>query len=242
MASSHAEFYRLNGHGYRLYKIGILVNRRNKVSIVLTTKNIIIIVTLLLLTGCLGLGSKESNDDSPHYYVIDVDRGAVASHFVKDRVLYLKPVKLTSYFRGRNIVFRVGDNEYQQQLSHQFFTDPQEMFTEQFKRWLSKSGLFSQVVTNGEVPADMILETAVTALYGDERDQYSPQAVLEMQFFLLESDQNKTQPLFQTGLKVEVDIPETTPPNVVKGWKQGLKELMMTVGDDLSDYFSKRKP
>jgi uncharacterized lipoprotein YmbA len=212
------------------------------VPIVLRAKNVIIIVSLILLTGCLGLGSKQSNDDSPHYYVIDVDRGAVASHFVKDRVLYLKPVKLTSHFRGRKLVFRIGDNEYQQQISHQFFSDPQEMFTEQLKRWLSKSGLFSQIVTNDDVPADMILETAVTALYGDAREQFSPQSVLEMQFFLLRTDQNKTQPLFQTGLKVEVDIPETTPPNVVKGWKQGLKELLMTAEDDLSDYFSKRNP
>ncbi len=228
--------------GIRLCKVQILVNRRSEVSLALTIKNVIIIVTLLLLTGCLGLGSKESNDNSHHYYVIDVDRGAVASHFVKDRVLYLKPVKLTSHFRGKNIVFRVGDNEYQQQLSHQFFSDPQEMFTEQLKRWLSKSGLFSQIVTSEDIPADMILETAVTALYGDKREQFSPQSVLEMQFFLLDADQNKTQPLFQTGLNVEVDITETTPPNVVKAWKQGLEELLVTLEDDLSDYFSKRKP
>ena len=199
-------------------------------------------VLFAILPGCLGLGSKEDNDNSPHYYVIDVDRRSIASHFVKDRVLYLKPVRLTSHFRGKNIVFRIGDNEYQPQLSHQFFSDPQEMFTEQLKRWLSKSGLFSQVVTREDVPADMALEVAVTALYGDKRAQFSPQSVLEMQFFLLKSEQNKSQLLFQTGLKVEVDIAETTPPNVVKGWKQGLNEVLLTVEDDLSDYFSKRKP
>jgi uncharacterized lipoprotein YmbA len=206
------------------------------------TQCIGLITLLTLLTGCLGLGSKNDDDTTPHYYVIDVDRGAVASRFVENRVLYIKPVKLTSHFRGQTIVFRIGDDEYQTQAPHQFFADPQEMFTEQLKRWLQKTGLFSQVVTNDDVPANMILETAVTALYGDKREQFSPQSVLEMQFFLLEIDQNKTQPLFQTGLKVEVDIPQTTPPNVVKGWKQGLEELLATVEDDLSDYFSKRKP
>ena len=201
-----------------------------------------LVAVFAILTGCFGLGSKEENDDAPHYYVIDVDRGAVASHFVADRVLYLKPVKLTSHFRGQAIVFRIGDDEYQQQMPHQFFAAPQEMFTEQLKRWLQKTGLFSQIVLSDDIPADMILETAVTALYGDDREQFSPQAVVEMQFFLLEIDQNTTQPLFQTGLNVEVDIAETTPPNVVKGWKQGLEELLATVEDDLSDYFSKRKP
>lgn len=201
------------------------------------------LITLLsLLTGCFGLGSKEDYDDRPHYYVIDVDRGAVASHFVTDRVLYLKPVKLTSHFRDQAIVFRIGDDEYQQQMPHQFFSSPEEMFNEQLKRWLQKTGLFSQVILNEDAPADMILETAVTALYGDNREQYSPQAVLEMQFFLLEIDQNTTQPLFQTGLNVAVDITETTPSNVVKAWRQGLAELLATIEDDLSDYFSKRKP
>lgn len=205
------------------------------------TQCIGLITLLTLLTGCLGLGSK-NDDDTPHYYVIDVDRGAVASRFVENRVLYIKPVKLTSHFRGQTIVFRIGDDEYQTQMLHQFFSDPEDMFTDQLKRWLQKTGLFSQVVTNDDVPADMILETAITALYGDKREQFSPQSVLEMQFFLLETDQNKTQILFQTGLKIEVDIPHTTPPNVVKGWRQGLEDLLATVEDDLSDYFSKRKP
>ncbi|MBL1319780.1 MAG: membrane integrity-associated transporter subunit PqiC [Methylophaga sp.] len=199
------------------------------------------IILLTLLTGCLGLGSKEE-DNSPHYYVIDVGRGAVASRFVENRVLYIKPVKLTSHFRGQTIVFRIADEEYQAQAPHQFFSDPQEMFTEQLQRWLQKTGLFSQVVVNEDVAADMILETAVTALYGDKREQFSPQSVLEMQFFLLGIEQNKKRVLFQTGLKVEVDIPQTTPPNVVKGWKQGLEQLLSTMEDDLSDYFSKRKP
>lgn len=199
-----------------------------------------LVVIFAMLTACLGLGSKD--DDTAHYYVLDVDRGAVAAHFVTDRVLYLKPVKLTPHFKGQTIVFRIADDEYQAQVPHQFFSDPQDMFTEQLKRWLQKTGLFSQVVVDENSAADMVLETAVTALYGDKREQFSPQSVLEMQFFLLELDQNKTQPLFQTGLKIEVDIAETTAPNVVKGWKQGLEQLLATVEDDLSDYFSKRKP
>ncbi len=105
------------------------------------TRCIGLITLLTLLTGCLGLGSKE-DDDKPHYYVIDVDRGAVASHFVKNRVLYIKPVKLTSHFRGQTIVFRMGDDEYQAQVPHQFFSDPQEIFTEQLKRWLQKNRSF----------------------------------------------------------------------------------------------------
>ncbi|MFW5450905.1 MAG: ABC-type transport auxiliary lipoprotein family protein [Methylophagaceae bacterium] len=201
-----------------------------------------LLVLISLLTGCFGLGSKDDDDNTPHYYVIDIDRGAVASEFAKNRVLKIKPVRVTPHFRGKTVVFRVGDDEYRQQVPHEFFSDPEEMFTEQLKRWLQKSGLFSQVIVDDSAPADMILETAVTALYGDQREQFSPQAVLEMQFFLLAAEQDNAQVLFQTALRIDVDIAETTPPNVVKGWKQGLEQLFATVEDDFRGYFSKRTP
>lgn len=199
-------------------------------------------IMLSLLTGCFGLGNKAEKDDFPHYYVIDVNRGAVAPEFAKDRILLIKPVQVTSVFREKTIVFRVGEDEYQPQLSHQFFSEPQEMFTDQLKRWLQKSGLFSQVVTDNDVPADMVLETSLTALYGDKREQFSPQAVLEMQFLLMSENTNSIVPLLQTGLRIEADIDETTPANVVKGWRQGLEELLATLEDDFSGYFSKRSP
>ena len=196
-----------------------------------------------LLTGCFGLGSKDDDDDdTPHYYIIDVDRGAVAAEFAKDRVLYIKPVKMTSHFRGKNIVFRVGENEFRPTENHEFFSAPEEMFTEQLKRWLQKSGLFSNVVTTLDTPADLVLETAITAFYGEKRQQFSPQSVLEMQFFLTSSEDEGEQVLFQTGLRIDVDVASATPPNVVKGWKDGLEELLATVEDDFSGYFSKRTP
>ena len=204
---------------------------------------LILFLLVNMLSGCFGFGSKEAvNEDTPRYYMIDVARGSVAAEFAKDRVLRLMPVRVTSLYRGKTLVFRVGDNEYRPQPPHQFFADPSEMFTEQLRRWLQKTGLFSQVVITDDVPADMVLDTAVTALYGEQRDQFSPQAVLEMQFFLMSNDNNNTKPLFQTGLRVDVDIEKSTPENVVKGWKQGLEELLWTVEDDFSGYFTKLKP
>ncbi len=214
------------------------------VSLNTINKIALIVVLLSLLTGCLGLGSKDDgDDDSPHYYIIDVDRGAIAKNFEKNLVLRIKPVKITSHFRGQNVVFRIDENEYQRQVTHQFFSEPEEMFTGQIQRWLQKSGLFSQVIMgDGDGDAEMVLEVAVTKLYGDKREQFSPQAVMEMQFFLMSADDTNQQLLFQTGLRIDVDIEETTAPHVVKGWKQGLEELLATVEDDLSGYFSKHRP
>ena len=204
---------------------------------------LVLFLLVNMLSGCFGLGTKDAVDeDTPRYYMIDVARGSVAAEFAKDRVLRLMPVRVTSLYREKTLVFRVGDNEYRPQPPHQFFAEPSEMFTEQLRRWLQKTGLFSQVVITDDIPADMVLDTAVTALYGEQREQFSPQAVLEMQFFLMSSDNNNTKPLFQTGLRVDVDIEQSTPENVVKGWKQGLEELFWTVEDDFSGYFAKLNP
>ncbi len=200
-------------------------------------KLFILLSLTILLSACFSWGGGEDDDDTPRYYVVYVDRGVVAQEFAEDRVLLMKPVRVVPHFRGKTIVFRVNESEYRSQPPHELFTEPEEMFTAQLKRWLQKSGMFSQVVTDDSVEADLVLESAVTGLYGEKRPEYSPQAVLEMQFFMTSADDNKN--LFQTGLRVDVDIEETTPGNVVTGWKQGLGELLATLEQDLSAYFAK---
>lgn len=201
-------------------------------------QTIMIMALSLALSGCFSWGGGEEDDDTPRYYVVDVDRGAVATEFARDRVLLLKPVRVVPHFEDKTIVFRVNDSEFKSQPPHQLFSEPEEMFTAQLRRWLQKSGLFSQVVVDESVDADYVLESAVTALYGEKRPEYSPQAVLEMQFFMSSADDQKNM-LFQTGLRVDVDIDATTPGNVVTGWKQGLVELLTTLEQDFSAYFTK---
>ncbi len=199
-----------------------------------------LILLSILLSACAGLTKPEpEQQDVQHFYVIDVDRGIRDDAKAGSPVLLLEPVKLTSQFRGKTLLFKVGDHEFQPQLGHEFFSSPEEMFTEQLQRWLEKTGVFSQVVTDKNSQADLVLQTAVTALYGDKREGVPSQSILEMQFFLLsEPSDTATETLFQTGLRIDIDIEETTPPKVVKGWQTGLKRLLVTIEDDLSDYFS----
>lgn len=200
-----------------------------------------ILLTLLLtlmLSACFSWGGGDEVDGEPRYYVVDVDRGSVAQQFARDRVLLLKPVRVVPHFRDQTIVYRVNESEYQSQPPHQLFSEPSEMFTAQLRRWLQKSGLFSQVVVDDTADADYVLEAAVTALYGEKRPEYSPQAILEMQFFMSSADEQQNM-LFQTGLRVDADIEKTTPGNVVTGWRQGLQQLLTTLEQDFSDYFAK---
>ncbi len=195
----------------------------------------------ILMSACFSLGHPHEKS-TPQYYVIDVSRGQSATHFAIDRILRIHPVRVIPHFRGRELVLRVGHNAYTPMPGHQFFEPPGEMLTAQLKHWLQQSGLFSEVTTDESRPADYVLDTAVTALYGENRPQFSPQAVLEMQFFLMDGNDASSRVLFQTGLRTEVDVPKISPPELLKGWEAGLKEIISTFEGDLSNYFLKVAP
>jgi len=201
--------------------------------------SVFILSTSLLLSSCFSWGGGDKEVDmTPRYYVLDVERPDVAADFPSNRVLRLNPVRVVPHFKSKTLIFRVGENEYKAVDPHQFLVDPEVMFTNILKRWLQKSGQFSKVVTDDSVPADFTMDAAVTAFYGEKRPAYSPQSVIEMQFFMTAAD-NPEKLLFQTGLRVDVDIEQATPSNVVTGWKQGTEELLTTLEQDLSAYFSK---
>lgn len=201
--------------------------------------SVFILSTSLLLSSCFSWGGGDKEVDmTPRYYVLDVERPDVAADFPSNRVLRLNPVRVVPHFKSKTLIFRVGENEYKAIDPHQFLVDPEVMFTNILKRWLQKSGQFSKVVTDDSVPADFTMDAAVTAFYGEKRPAYSPQSVIEMQFFMTAAD-NPEKLLFQTGLRVDVDIEQATPSNVVTGWKQGTEELLTTLEQDLSAYFSK---
>ena len=188
------------------------------------------------LIGCVSW-RVDNTPATPHYYVLEVERGEVAGNNAENLpTLALRPLRVTSKFRGKTILFRVGEQDYQSQADHLFIDDPQQILTQQLQNWLEQSGLFSQVVTDERIPTDFILETAVTALYGEARPNFSPAAVLEMQFFLT-SPLAEDKVLFESGLRVSSDVLGLSPAAVVIGWRQALLKTLIALEVNLSDYF-----
>ena len=81
------------------------------------------------------------------------------------------------------------------------------------------------------------LESAVTGLYGDKIAGKPAKSVIEMQFFLIDNAAQKEEVVYQTGLHIDINIVEATPSQVVKGWQTGLKKVLSTLEDDMSNYF-----
>ncbi|AFJ01314.1 Protein of unknown function (DUF330) [Methylophaga frappieri] len=198
---------------------------------------------MALLAGCFSFGGGEDldvDDNQPRLYIVEADRGSVASDFAVERTLLIKPVRVAPYFRETDIMMRVGENQYESRPPHELLTSPQTMFTAQLERWLAKSGLFSKVITDASEPHDLVLETGLTKLFGEARPAYPPQAVLEMQFFLSPAgSESEDRMLLQTGFRVDADINQSRPSEVIIGWKNGLEEILATLELDLKAYFAK---
>lgn len=207
------------------------------------TKRFAVLITPLLLTACFSFGGdreKQTVDSQqPRFYVLDVDRGSVSHQQAVERIVYLTDISVSPQFAGSTLIMRVGDTEYAAQTGHEFIVDPQTMLTSQLERWLQKTGLFSRVIRQTNDAADMVMDVTLTALYGEQRSQYSPEAVIEMQFFLSSNTESARRLLFQTGFRVEVDIEESTPGKTVTGLQHGLEEILVALEQDLSDYFSR---
>ena len=216
---------------------------RNKMEII--KRGLLIFLTVSLSACSTFMDTKpegSSLKELQSFYVIDVDRGLKESTSTDAKVLYVAPVRVTSQFRHKSLVYKVENNAFQPQPDHQFFDSPEEMFRTQLQRWLEKTGIFSSVITDNEHSADLILETAVTSLYGVKISGHRPQSIIEMQFFLTDPRLVRDDVIFQTGLSIDIDIAEITPPNVVKGWQIGFKKLLSTLEDDLSGYFHDYTP
>lgn len=192
----------------------------------------------LLLAGCFSFGLGDKDDAEPQYYLLNTDRGRSVTPQAEAPSVTVATAEVVSRYRDINLVYRVGEDSYETEAGHEFIDRPAQMFTAELTRWLEKSGLFSTVKTaeSGEnADTDYVLQTAVSAFFGERRHEYSPLAVLEMQFFL--SKPGAEDPAFETGYLIEADIPEASPQQTVKGWNMALAETLGRLELDMGDFF-----
>ena len=202
---------------------------------------ILIGLITITLMGCMSWRANDKKTETAEqaFYILEVERGEVAPAATDKPSLKLLPLRITSRFKGRDIIFRIDESHYEAQAEHQFVMSVEHMLSQQLQHWLEKSGLFSQVTTDESASTDLVLEAAVTAFYGEARPNFSPAAVLEMQFFLRAVSAEKNDVSFEFGLHVTSEVLELNPPEVVKGWRQALMKTLIALEVNLSDYFQK---
>jgi cholesterol transport system auxiliary component len=188
-------------------------------------------LTLLVLSGCVSL-TKSFPDK--HYYALDVTRHGEPGVPVSGAVLDVRGLFVSPRFEGKELVYRTGDTRYESDFYNAWFVSPSAMLTQQVQSWLRNARLFEHVVaTPSYLDATYILEGTVTALYGDYRQQGGHKAVVGMQIVLIEDTLTRTAIVFQRDYHQMVELTETSPDELTRGWNQGLQQIFMALEEDL---------
>jgi len=146
----------------------------------------------------------------------------------------VQPFPTSPGINQRELVYRRSLSRYETDYYHRFVTDIGGQVAEQTRRWLSLSGCFGQVLPLGSsVDATHLLEGNVVRLYSDFRDEADAQAVMEVEFFLVDIRTRKPTAVFHGTYDAIVDIAEVNAEAIVTAYNQCLSQILTKLENDL---------
>ncbi len=183
------------------------------------------------LGACLSL---QKSFLEKRYYILDVSHESAVPTSALAHSLRIRKLQVSPRFEGKGLVYRRGHLTYESDFYNEFLIPPGSLMTEELRQWLVRSGLF-EYVTNaaGQVEPTYILEGTVSSLYGDYRDGAAPQAVLEIEFFLVHDLPAREEILLRKGYREEVTLKGTSPESLVEGWNNALQQIFTALENDL---------
>ncbi|MFH1137846.1 MAG: ABC-type transport auxiliary lipoprotein family protein [Pseudomonadota bacterium] len=188
----------------------------------------------LVVSACV---SVKQNYPEKRYFALNPARPALAptiDRAAHKTILRIRPLRVSPGYEGRGLVYRTGPMEYSSDFYNEFLISPGLMFTDVFREWLNAAGLFEAVLdAPSQVLPDYILEGAVNCLQGDYRDDKAPQAVLEMQLFLIDASKSRSAIILQKHYRQEINLDNNDPQTLVNGWSRGLTAILADFEESL---------
>jgi cholesterol transport system auxiliary component len=177
-----------------------------------------------LMTGCVNV---DRFYPEKQFFVLNTSRNEKTSASKSDAVLKIQRFHVASRFEGNGFVYRRGDLKYESDFYNEFLISPGVMITEEVNKWLMQSGLFQHVISSSRlIEPTFYLEGVVSALYGDYRSNHSPEAVLEVQFFLVRNVSARPVVVFEKTYRQEAALKEKSPAALAEGWSRSLEHIL----------------
>lgn len=190
-----------------------------------------ILLVVSVLAGCVNFNKSYPEK---RYFVLDVTRSQPAQKGGGNIVLRVRKCDVSARYEGRGLVYRTGEFTYESDFYNKFFVSPALLVTEEIRKWLEDSGLFSHVTdTVGYVEEDYILQGEVMALYGDLRDTSPARSVVEIQFAMIRVGSSEPRVVFTKLYSEDIALSSTTPDAVAEGMNRALESILMALEADL---------
>ena len=176
---------------------------------------------MIFLIGCVSL---EKSYPDRRYFALELVPGK-SPNSMSDRVLSVASLRISPRYADRSFVYRTSTAAYEADFYNQFLIAPDSMIGEELRKGLAASELFKYVVgPSNSLQPNYVLEGSINALYGDFRDPSRPAAVLYNQ------DAGVS---LQKRYEKSVPLSEKSPEALIKGWDQGLADIVAALLADL---------
>lgn len=193
------------------------------------------VYSALLLSGLFLSGCGQSAIAERKYYILDTVRAGKPAAVHGDATLRLLRFNVNEAFATRSLVYRVDEFRYESDYYRQFLVLPGVMITEETRDWLASSGLFARVTAVGSrLESTYLLEANVVDFYADFTPKTTPEAVVEIRFFLLAGpDTGGSVPLSETYRAV-TPISARTAEAVVEALSRSLADILTRLEADIA--------
>jgi len=196
---------------------------------------------LLAVVSCLGMamlayvaGCTQNSRMTQDQYRLDVARASDEAQTPGQGVLKVRYFIISSPFETHEFIYRKGESRYVSDFYHGFLSPPAGLITEEARQWLSESGVFANVVdTFSSVDYDYMLEGDIQAVYGDYRSETKPNAVMEIEFVLIDEHLKKDVIIFNRKYRSVQSIDKINASLLAEGLNASLAEILTNLEADL---------
>ncbi len=189
------------------------------------------VLLLVFIVGCSGPGKAPA---VRRYYALELQRQGPTHQPQDNTILEIKPLGMSPTFAKKELAYRTGEFRYESDFYNQFVTDARLQITEQTRRWISDSKLFSSVALGGSaLEATHLLEGDIVKLYGDFRNKSDAHAVMEIEFFLIDVKSTSASVVFSKLYKATASVGQPTVENLIQAYNQCLSQILADFEADL---------
>ncbi len=180
------------------------------------------IALALVLSSCI---STSKPIPEKRYYVLELPVEAKAL-VRKSFGVQVNRFRISGAYEGRGLTYRLSETEYESDYYHEYFASPGAHFSDVVRQRLMAGNRFEHVVSPGSlVDTRYTVEGVVNAAYSDLRDPESPRAVLHMQFFVIDTENNDAIVVSETFQETE-PCGTSDPAELIAGLSSALNRVV----------------
>ncbi len=180
--------------------------------------------------GCVKLQQPQVEKS---FYDIQTQRPQPATSAPLAGPVRVQRLNISPRYAGREMVYRTGEFVYKSDFYNVYFVPPADMLTQDLRRWLEASKIFSFVLDPSSlVPVHYSMEGNIVALYGDFT-QSPARAVVKMQVFLVDMKSAQRAILFASDYMESVVLTSKLPAAVAQGLSRATAAIFTQLEADL---------